>query len=825
MGFKALIILGAMLSVVVISIAYVLETTGADMVRFSENQRVEAQVETVAQSLGQLSNNISTIALSLADVLSIHDSEIVIEKKLMSMLTNSNIKNMVAGGGFWPEPFVYDSERSKASVFIALNSDGTYRRIQDYNQANARPYHIEEWYAPTRLVKGSAYWSKAYIDPYTKESMVTCSVPIYVQDIFLGVVTIDVRLDELQTFLHESGDKLGGYFLMFDRGGRLMSYPHESIMKNQPLSPLPTFRDIASIAPDFSELALVLSTAMQTEFIELLNKPNLKDMVHRLVSSSPDIDLDYAYSVANELLPNESVFQRTERLFVHYLDNDIILDEASLVMARSLPSTNWILIGALPERLLIVETIKLKHDLFSSMAFVSLILILMVYVVIHVYLVRPMRRVRNALIEQADGAPFSPIDYNAQNELGILVGQFNQVSTNLVNARERAIEAARAKQVFLANMSHEIRTPMNGILGATALMQDEPMTQKQQEYIGVIAHSSRSLMSLINNVLDFSKLESNHLILESATFNLDAIGCYVRDLMLPTIQNKPDLKFEYVYPKNVPQYFIGDSLRIEQIILNLVSNALKFTETGLVKLEIQINQMPQDDLIGVVLSVSDTGIGISEDKYDLIFEEFQQADASTTRCFGGSGLGLAITKQLVLSMGGHISLRSELGVGTQFDVCLPLRMDHAVDLQQQQHIPASMEMAFNGMSCLLVEDNHINMMLFEKMLLKHGFKVEKATNGVEATQKATLYRFDIIFMDIQMPLMDGLEATCHIRMSENKNQETPIVAMTANVSKDDVWRCLSSGMQAHIGKPLKETDLFQVTARLLLCDAPLKKNH
>ncbi|WP_428824945.1 ATP-binding protein [Enterovibrio baiacu] len=804
-----------MLAVVVISIVYVLETTGDSMVRDSANQRVEAQVETVAQSLGQLSNNIGTVALTIADVLSVDDTEAQIEQKLATLLSNANIRNVVASGGFWPEPYLYNPSRSKASVFIAFNDDGSYRRVTDYNDDSARPYQIEEWYAPARWsVLGSAYWSRAYIDPYTQEPMVTCSVPIYSDGVFFGVVTIDVRLAELQAFLTRSGQKLGGYLAMFDRSGRLMS-DAESVTKGSPkFGPLPTTREIAASEPQFSELALVISVATQGDRLVRQSNQRLQSLARSMVQSSPDIDIGYALSIASEMVPDETVFKGSERLFTHRLQNDPMLQEPTLVFGRILPGSNWMLVGALPERLLLVEATTLKNDLFFAMALVGILLVGVTYAAIHFYVVRPMAKVRLALIEQRGDGPFSPIDYTEQDELGMLVREFNDISTDLVDAREKALDAARAKQLFLANISHEIRTPMNGILGATSLMQDEPMTGKQAEYLSVIAHSSRGLMSLINNILDFSKMESNHLKLEEAPFDLEQVGRYVHDLMLPTIKDKPQLCFDYEFDEHCPRRFMGDAHRIEQVMLNLVSNALKFTESGLVKLKICVSK--QGGLYsGVVLRVTDTGVGIPSDKYKLIFDEFQQADASTTRRFGGSGLGLAITKQLVDLMGGVISIASKVGRGSQFDVSLPLQIENDVSSEMAQELISQHLDAFLGKQCLLVEDNAINRMIAEKMLSKLGFSIDIAKDGVAALEKAASRSYDIIFMDIQMPRMDGLEATRQIRASQNMNQSTPIVAMTANVLKDDIWRCISNGMQGHIGKPLRENDIYSACIKVM----------
>ncbi|WP_251876022.1 ATP-binding protein [Grimontia kaedaensis] len=814
MSFKALWILGMMLAVVVVTIVYVLDTTGNSMVRDSANQRVEAQVETVAQSLGQLSNSVGTIALSLANSLSLQDTDADIEKKLASMFRNPNIRDMVASGGFWPEPYVYNANLVKSSVFIAVEEDGSYRRINDYNEIDATPYQLSEWYAPARYAKDKAYWSRAYIDPYTNEPMVTCTVPIFKEDEFVGVVTIDVKLERLQAFLTRSGEKLGGYMLMFDRGGAMMSFPDAKYADDPSLTPLPSAKEIASAEPEFAELALVISQATQGERLLRQSNSNVMDLAKAIVASSPEIDLGYAVSVASDLMPNLSVFRSTERLFIHRLETDPILNETTLVFGRTLPDTNWMLVGALPERLLLVEATQLKNDLFFAMALVAIVLVCITYVSIHFQIVRPMARVRNALVQQKGGAPFAPIDYPDKDELGMLVSEFNQLSSNLVETRERAIEAARAKQLFLANISHEIRTPMNGILGAASLMQDEPMSGKQAEYLSVIAHSSRGLMSLINNILDFSKMESNHLKLEEAPFDLEKLGRYVRDLMLPTINNKPQLVFEFSYQDACPRRFLGDAHRIEQIMLNLVSNALKFTENGIVRLSVSMRK-ENGGYTGVCIRVKDTGVGISPEKHKVIFDEFQQADTSTTRKFGGSGLGLAITKQLIDLMGGSISVYSEPGCGAEFEVFLPLQIEKDGADVRGRELLKQHNGSFRGKHCLLVEDNAINLMIAEKMLAKFGFTVDKATDGVAAIDKATLQGYDVIFMDIQMPMMDGLEATRQIRSTNNFNQHTPIVAMTANVLKDDIWRCISNGMQGHIGKPLRENDIYVACAKVL----------
>lgn len=813
--FKALMLFCLMLLVVFIAISYVLNTTGKDIVHHSAEQRVQAHVELVAQRLSQQTDNIQSVAKSLAGILNENDSVKDIEQKILAILTNDGLQGIVASGGFWPEPYTLNPTQAKASVFISFDENGHYQKIDDYNFATARPYHIEEWYAPARFFKKNVYWSRAYIDPYTKEAMVTLSTPVYFKSIFSGVVTIDVKLDKIQTYLQLSGHEFSGYFIAFDRVGRMMSYPENAIENTNDLSLLPQISSLVDNNPQFSTLALITNYAKQFAYFNRSSDPTLFSLATQLVSTSSDIDLSFAFSIAKQLVEEKPFFSKPAPVFIHHLENDPILKERSIVFGQNLRDTHWLLVGVLPERLLLLEATELKNDLFFGMILIALLLMSVSYAAIYLYIVKPMVKVRETLMEKNEPyVPLNSVYFHQKDELGMLINEFNQLGSYLIQTKEFALEAIHAKQLFLAHISHEIRTPLNGILGATALMQEDSMSTKQAEYLSVIGHSSRRLMSIVNNILDFNQIDSSYLELKNEVFSLDKVGQYVYDLMLPTIYHKPKLRFNYQFDLACPKWVIGDAHRLEQIILNLISNALKFTDKGEVILSIK-GQRFSLQYLDIIIAVSDTGVGIALDKLHSIFDKFKQADLATKHQFGSSGLGLAVTQQLVNLMKGEIQVSSDVGLGSRFEVHirLPLAQTKKNNLSQ---IAKSRVNKFSNKRCLFVEDNVINLMVGEKLLSKLGFIVDKAVDGLQAIEKTKQQIYDIILMDIQMPHMDGLEATRQIRADDNLNKITPIIAMTANEFKQDMWRCINNGMQGHINKPLYENEMVIICNQILV---------
>ncbi len=379
---------------------------------------------------------------------------------------------------------------------------------------------------------------------------------------------------------------------------------------------------------------------------------------------------------------------------------------------------------------------------------------------------------------------------------------FDDVRTQAI---ERLRELGRARSAFLANISHEIRTPMNGVIGMTEVMLLDELTPKHREQLGIIQRSGRTLVSLINDLLDVSKMEAGKLTLERSDFDLGQVLVDLQGLLDANAKRR-GLRLVVTKGDDVPRRLNGDGLRLSQVLTNLVSNAIKFTEAGKVSLEVTRRPSPEGE-VRCAFSVTDTGVGIAPDVLPRLFAPFEQGDSSTTRRYGGTGLGLALSQQLVALMGGHIAATSQLGVGSRFTFELSFGPAHEgfVDVPSER-APGTTARR----SVLVVDDNPVNLTVAISLVEKAGFAAQGAVNGADALDAIQRGDFALVLMDCHMPEMDGFEATERIRALEGKAGRIPIVALTASAMPEELAACRRVGMSSVLTKPLTFAALREV---------------
>ncbi|WP_445570745.1 ATP-binding protein [Pseudomonas sp. E102] len=516
------------------------------------------------------------------------------------------------------------------------------------------------------------------------------------------------------------------------------------------------------------------------------------------------------------------VFQAPVRLQRIALNNDFLQGNSPPIEAAGEDYLGRVIVGMSSDAFS-----QRQQEILLKAAVLALFALLFTFLVarrLAASLSQPIRDIGHAVKAIQQGDYSRPLPIVDDGELGALSRHINnlaagleqasreqhQAMAQLIKTREEAEKANSAKSEFLAMMSHELRTPMNGVLGMLQLLETTHMTDEQHEYTALASESTEHLLKVINDILDFSRIERSALELEHIPFNLaELVGSCAQSFQHSAAQRK--LGLDLLVPDDMkPLQVQGDPTRIRQILVNLIGNALKFTDQGRVTVQCQWQALDHE-LLWFTCTVRDSGIGIPAESLERMFDAFQQADSSISRRYGGTGLGLPIARTLAERMGGTLRAQSQEGQGSVFTLEIPLALSRLAPPTLPLRLPGGGSNG-EGRNVLLVEDNPVNQTVIEAMLRSLGFKVSVATDGAQAVRSAESLIFEAILMDCRLPVIDGYEATRQIRQLPGCT-DVPIIALTANALQGDREACLAAGMNDYLAKPFKRIDLQQILQR------------
>ena len=664
---------------------------------------------------------------------------------LQSIPVNEN----TVGGGIWYEPNRFYADRTYFGPYVYMENGKAVFASEYENEVD---YHMTNWYTDGKNSDGGIVWSHVYYDPVADVIMITSTQPFYDETgVFRGVTTADMSIDAIRKITSQiSVGESGQAFLVGSNG----------------------------------------------QYIAFTDKGK---SINDMIQEDPDANLRALGKTMME----------QEKGVTSFVDGGV----KKRVYFKTMEDVQWRLAVTIDESE-ISSTATQMIFLVSFLPLVGLALTVVGSILLTRYFRKIVGKVNDFADIAADGDFARRIVVTEQDEFGVMERRLNMMMSNMGKMNIKNMEmiqvaenASKAKGEFLSRMSHEIRTPMNAIIGMTQIADGTEEMGKIRNCLSKIDDASKVLLALINDILDMSKIESGKFELAPNDFDFGAMIEGVKNLTLVKSEKKQQIFSADIDP-NIPRMMYGDEMRLAQVLTNILSNAVKFTPAqGTIDLRIWLIKQ-EDDVYTIEFRIKDSGIGLSPEQQSRMFRSFEQADGSISRRFGGTGLGLAISKSIVDKMEGTITVKSQLGEGSVFDITVPLQCGTDQENENEQDMPEE-AFDFSNNIILLAEDIEINREILLALLEDTGITIDCAQNGVQVCEmfQANPQRYDLIFMDLQMPMMGGIEAAQTIReMAQGK--DIPIVAMTANAFKEDVEKCIAAGMNDHIAKPIDLTILM-----------------
>ncbi len=765
----------------------------------------------------------------------------ILYKNLLPQVINlSNKRALIAGGGIWPEPGMFTEGVARRSFFWGRNQEGVLEYFDDYNTPDGPGYHREEWYEPARHVQpGHVYWSKSYMDPYSFEAMVTCTVPMHRNGVFSGVATIDLKLNGIGKIMSDLAHETGGYAFVVDRNNNFICFPDASLASKVTVTAdgkkAQEQRDAASVAHERKEFAPISTLLSQIDLdaqkraIKSVDHP-IEELVATLRKRINDLSEVEAQRIAIGLLAPLPHDLQARPLELH---DDVILHERTQMLLYEMPSTHWKVALAMPVRQTqaVVDTVIERVAFF--LLFISLVICVAAWLFFRKIFLRPLTALTFHLRKLADTRDHQArLPVQGRDELSRLAYWFNvrtdmleqayielkEQSHEINEARLTAERADRSKNIFLASMSHELRTPLNAIIGMSSFLQGTKLDEEQVDYARTIHSSSNALLDLVNDIMDFSKIEAGQLELEKTDFDLRTILDEISDILAYAATEKC-LRFNCLLDPASEGWLRGDSGRVRQIIANLAANAVKFTRNGEVEILGRIENDGSPLGLKLVFTVRDTGVGIPDEARERMFKPYSQAVSSTTRQFGGTGLGLAICKQLCLLMQGDVDFTSKPNSGTTFT--FHIRLERGDPALRPYSTPL---LTLQGESHCLVIEPHAT---YGDFLCR-----QIAQWGMPATHVTSL---DDLSAQLKATKVNSVLLICGIDERSNPGTNQRLREITAGRTTKTILHLQTNfggsgaelargGYEAFVPRPLRTAQLARTIANLLSPAAPLFDN-